>query len=181
MYESCLEGGTFYIFCDSFNIVSYSYYKLRNDYRVFRTIHQNVAWKIDRQDNSYMTQNKLSVIDVFKWLHGHDDVINWKYFPRYWPFVRGIHRSPVNSPHKGQWRGALMISLICVWINCWVKNREAGDLGRRRGHYDVTIRTTTNQRVSMMRPHLLQNRSPAWFGRLNIILSAESFKDTTQK
>ena len=34
----------------------------------------------------------------------HDDVIKWKLFPRYWPFVRGIHRSPVNSPHKGQWR-----------------------------------------------------------------------------
>ena len=47
----------------------------------------------------------------------HDDVIKWKHFPRYWPFVRGIHRSPVNSPHKGQWRGALMFSLICVWIN----------------------------------------------------------------
>ena len=30
-----------------------------------------------------------------------DDVIKWKYFPRYWPFVWGIHRSPVNSPHKG--------------------------------------------------------------------------------
>ena len=42
----------------------------------------------------------------------HDDVIEWKHFPRYWPFVRGIHRSPVNSPHKGQWRGALMFSLI---------------------------------------------------------------------
>ena len=26
----------------------------------------------------------------------HDDVIKWKYFPRYWPFVRGIHRSPVT-------------------------------------------------------------------------------------
>ena len=38
----------------------------------------------------------------------HDDVIKWKNFPRYCPFVRGIHRSPVNSPHKGQWRGALM-------------------------------------------------------------------------
>ena len=38
----------------------------------------------------------------------HDDVIKWKPFPRYWPFVRGIHRSPVSSPHKGQWRGALM-------------------------------------------------------------------------
>ena len=44
----------------------------------------------------------------------HDDVIKWKDFPRYWPFVRGIHRSPVNSPHKGQWRGALMFSLICA-------------------------------------------------------------------
>ena len=34
----------------------------------------------------------------------HDDVINWKYYPRYWLFVWGIHRSPVNSPLKGQWR-----------------------------------------------------------------------------
>ena len=41
----------------------------------------------------------------------HDDVIKWKYFPRYWPFVRGIHLSPVNSPHKGQWHGGLMFSL----------------------------------------------------------------------
>ena len=69
----------------------------------------------------------------------HDDVIKWKHFPRYWPFVRGIHRSPVNSPHKGQWRGALMISLICVWINGWVNSREAGDLRRYRAHYDVIV------------------------------------------
>ena len=45
----------------------------------------------------------------------HDDVIKGGNFPRYWPFVRGIHRSPVNSPHKGQSRGALMFSLICAW------------------------------------------------------------------
>ena len=69
----------------------------------------------------------------------HDDVIKWKHFPRYWPVVRGIHRSPVNSPHKGQWRGPLMFSLICVWINGWVNNREAGDLRRYRAHYDVTV------------------------------------------
>ena len=69
----------------------------------------------------------------------HDDVIKWKHFPHYWPFVRGIHRSPVISPHKGQWRGALMFSLICVWINGWVNNREAGDLRRYRAHYDVTV------------------------------------------
>ena len=69
----------------------------------------------------------------------YDDVIKWKHFPRNWPFVRGIHRSPVNSPHKGQWRGALMFSLICVWINDWVNNGEAGDLRRYRIHYDVTV------------------------------------------
>ena len=34
----------------------------------------------------------------------HDDVIKWKHFPCYWLFMRGIHRSPVYSPHKGQWR-----------------------------------------------------------------------------
>ena len=69
----------------------------------------------------------------------HDDVIKWKHFPRYWHFVRGIHRSPVNSPHKGQWRGALIFSLICVWINGWVNNREAGDLRRYRVHYDFIV------------------------------------------
>ena len=69
----------------------------------------------------------------------HDDIIKWKHFPRYSPFVRGIHRSPVNSPHKGQWRGALMFPLICDWINYWVNNREAGDLRRYRAHYDVTV------------------------------------------
>ena len=45
---------------------------------------------------------------------GRDYVIKWKHYPCYWPFVRGIHRSPVNSPHKGQWHGALMFSLICA-------------------------------------------------------------------
>ena len=74
----------------------------------------------------------------------HDVVIKWKHFPRYWPFVRGIHRSPVNSPHKGQWRGALMFSLIWAWITGWVNNREAGDLSRHRGHYDVNVMGSDN-------------------------------------
>ena len=73
----------------------------------------------------------------------HDDVIKRKHFPRYWPFVRGIHRSLVNSPHKGQWRGALMFSLICVGINSWVNSREAGDLIRYSTHYDVTVMVST--------------------------------------
>ena len=69
----------------------------------------------------------------------HDDVIKWKHFPRCWPFVRGIHRSPVNIPRKGQWRGALMFSLICAWIKSWVNSCGADDLRRHRAHYDVTV------------------------------------------
>ena len=67
----------------------------------------------------------------------HDDVINWKHFPRYWPFVRGIYRSPANSPHKGQWRGALMFLWSAPWINGWVNSSEAGDLRCHLAHYDV--------------------------------------------
>ena len=69
----------------------------------------------------------------------HDDVIKWKHFLRCWPFVRGIHRWPVKSPHKGQWRGALMFSSICAWTNGWENNRDAGDLRRYRAYYDVTV------------------------------------------
>ena len=69
----------------------------------------------------------------------HDDVIKWRHFPRNWPFVQGIHRSLVNSPHKGQWCRALMFSLICVWINGWVTNGEAGDLRCHHAHYDVLV------------------------------------------
>ena len=69
----------------------------------------------------------------------HNDVIIWKHFPRYWLFVRGIHRSPVDSPHKDHWCGALIFSSICAWINGWINYREAGDLRRHHAHYDVTV------------------------------------------
>ena len=74
----------------------------------------------------------------------HDDVNKWKHFPRYCPFVRGIHRSPVNPPHKGQWRGTLMFSLIFDWLNSWVNNREAGHLRRYRTHCDVIVMSVRN-------------------------------------
>ena len=91
-----------------------------------------VKWRGDHTNlQRYLATSEFSEI--------HDDVIKWKHFPRYWPFVRGIHRSPVNSPHKGQWRGALMFTLICAWINGWVNNGEAGDLRRYRAHYDVIV------------------------------------------
>ena len=74
-------------------------------------------------------------------LKTHDDVIKWKHFSRYWPFVREFHRSPVNSPHKGQWRRALMFSLIFAWINGWVNNGKDGDLIRHCAHRDIIVMT----------------------------------------
>ena len=71
-----------------------------------------------------------------------DDVIKWKYFPCRWPFMRVIHW----SPHKDQWRGALMFSLICPWMNDWVNNRESGHLRRHRAHYDTTLMCHTSTR-----------------------------------
>ena len=95
------------------------------------------AWR-DRGRASMTTSRGLTMI-LTPAVGYHDDVMKWKHFPRYWPFVRGIRRSPGNSPHKGQWRGALKFYLICAWINVWVNNRVAGDLRHHRGHYDVIV------------------------------------------
>ena len=55
---------------------------------------------------------------------------------------------PKEFPHKGQWRGALMFSLICVWINDWVNIREAGDLRRYCTHYDVIVMSVYNDKMA---------------------------------
>ena len=83
----------------------------------------------------------LKIFDTYAYnsVRLHDDVIKWKHFPRYGPYVRGFHRSPVNSPHEGQWRGSFMFSLICALINGWVNNREAGYLRSHHAYYDVTV------------------------------------------
>ena len=88
-----------------------------------------LKWKDLRGHHSWATVTPIKYERYLNWISSissvimivHDDVIKWNHFPRYWPFVRGIHRSPVNSPHKGQWRGALMFALICASINDWVK------------------------------------------------------------
>ena len=94
---------------------------------------QIMAWN-HTEKNHYLKQWWPSLL-----VHMHDDVIKWKHFPHYWPFVRGIHRSPVNSTHKSQWRGALLFTLICAPINGWVNNCEAGDLRHNPTHYDVIV------------------------------------------
>ena len=105
---------------------------------------------------SYVSETTLKNIDKYAiWIHGHWYCSTnrtkpwWRHqILRYWPFVRGIHRFPVNSPHKGQWRRALMFSLICAWINGRVNNGEAGDLRRYRAHYDVSVRHNKTGSIS---------------------------------
>ena len=73
-------------------------------------------WNRDRFVNAF----KCIFLDENIWISikialTHDDVIKESIkAPGYWPLVRGIHRSPLISPHRGQWRGALMFSLICA-------------------------------------------------------------------
>ena len=55
------------------------------------------------------------------------------------PLWGGSHRSPADSPHKGQWRGTLMYTLIYAWTNGGANNRDAGNLRRHCAHYDVIV------------------------------------------
>ena len=146
----------------------------------------NVTWT-PRRLNSPITRlfvENLSRLTTNKWStslllcvgslpltrHG---VIKWKYFPRYWPFVWGIHRSPVNSPHNGQWRGASVFSLMCDWISGWVNNRA---------HYDVTVMT-----VSPHRGLLMRKTSPChginilnWYIRESSLKNRYHYRDTRE-
>ena len=106
-----------------------------------QTVELLVIWDIGTLTRCHFNVLTLTLGQPISLLH--DDVIEWKHFLHYWPFVRGIHRLPVNSPHKGQWRGALMFSLICSHAIGWVNNREAGDLRRYRAHNDDIVMAPT--------------------------------------
>ena len=86
-------------------------------------------WKSENNDLCC----SYSLPDITWWRHQMETV------PALLVFARGIHRSPVGSPHKGQWCGALMFSLICTWTNGSANNRDAGDLRGHRAHHDVTV------------------------------------------
>ena len=45
----------------------------------------------------------------------------------------------VDSPHKGLWRRALMLHLMCAWTKAWANSPDAGDLRRHAAHCDVTV------------------------------------------
>ena len=82
--------------------------------------------QLDLLKTSVKFESKYKTFHSWKWI--------WKCH-----LGNGRRFSPVNSPHKGQWRGALMFSLICTWINGWVNNHEAGDLRRHHAHYEAIV------------------------------------------
>ena len=86
----------------------------------------------------------------------HDDVIKWIHFLRYWTFVRGILRSPVDSPHKSQWRGAYMLYSIDALTKSWVNNPDAGVLRRHSAHYDVTVMRLVWSQLSCAQAETIQ-------------------------
>ena len=88
---------------------------------------------------------------------------------------------PVNSPYKGQWRGALMFSLIYAWINGWVNNGEAGDLRSHRAHYNVTVMPHTISSPGVnVDIYCINNLFRAEFilGNISIYWQCLSFRDT---
>ena len=84
-------------------------------------------------------------------------IIKWKHFPRQWPLVREIHRSPVNSPHKGQRCRSLMFSLICARTNSWSHNEDAGVLRHHYAHYDVIVMGMLTECEYFMTHRIFQN------------------------
>ena len=64
---------------------------------------------------------------TYLWEQYHDDVIKWKHFPRSWPFVKGIHWSPVVPLTNDNRFGALIWSLLLDWTNRWINSRVTGD------------------------------------------------------
>ena len=72
----------------------------------------------------------------------YDDIIKWKHFPCCWPFVRGMHLSPANSPHKASDAEVWCSLWFAPWINGWVNTREAGGLRHHRAYYHVIVMLT---------------------------------------
>ena len=77
-------------------------------------------------------------------ISSHDDVIKWKHFPLYWPFVRGIHRSPVTGEFPSQ---RPVTRSFCVFFYLHLNKRLSKQSRRRwfrrhRAHYDVSVMST---------------------------------------
>ena len=101
----------------------------------------------------------------------HNVVIAWKYFPRYRPFVRGMHRSPVNSLHHASDVELWYFLWSVPSINSWVNNREAGDVRRHRAHYNIIVMDCLRCSIHLMHYHALSVVAMA----LGLLFATDSF------
>ena len=114
--------------------------------------HEIGPWANDNGDAlpqiSTIIQSQIKHLDPFTniglSLSWHRQIITWwrhqmETFSALLALCAGNSPPPVNSPHKGKWRGASIFSLICARINGWVNNGEAGDLRHHRAHYGITV------------------------------------------
>ena len=63
-----------------------------NDTKIYK-VFQSYS-KLPFSTSAIITNFSLNLYSAWK-------TMTWKCFPHHWPFVRGIHWSPVDSPHKG--------------------------------------------------------------------------------
>ena len=100
---------------------------------IYLAVSINKLWNKQSTHHWFQTPGRSYHCNVFRswWRHQME-------FSALLAICAGNSPATGEFPHKGQWRGALMFSLICTW-NGWVNNRAAGDLRRHRAHYDVTV------------------------------------------
>ena len=147
--EDCTGFGNFFYDCVYCIVINWRkhfcdilhYYSFISIHFTWR--HTDFRW-LNFKQNLVMNGWDISS-ETALWVHSsevkwaHDDVIKWKHFPRYWPFVWGIHRSPVNSPHKGQWCGALMFFFNLCLNKRLIKQLWVWWFETPSDYYDVTV------------------------------------------
>ena len=108
--------------------------------------------------------------DTFNWLVFFSYSAWWRHQVETFSALLAICavNSPVTGefPHKNQWRGAVMFSLICASIKGWINNVEAGDLRRRRALYDVSVMGYRKQYWCL--PRLSRHRGP--IGKISLFI-----------
>ena len=109
---------------------------------------------------------------------------NGNIFPRNWSFVRGTHRSTVNSPHKGPWRGALKFSLICAlnkWMSkqswCWWFETPPHSLWRYCNEYMWNLLVTNHNKTQQK----VNNVHKSWVYTIDVCDTSDSFSHSVSR
>ena len=106
--------------------------------RETRGIRYVISYRISNRHHTH--RNRLSPTDTFFMMTSSNENIFRVTGHLCGEFTRGEFTGPrLIAPHKGQWCGALVFSLICARTKGWVNNGEAGDLRRHPAHYDVIV------------------------------------------